>query len=206
MPKRMSCPACGAPLTIQNRFIKLVTCDFCSQVSLLVDKGLDPTGRTAKLVEFPSPLYIDATGTLFNRRFRVMGRLRYEYDAGFWDEWFLSFDSGKPGWLVEDEGEFKFYVKSTWTESLPPFEELSVGQTIKVAGRNVFITEKGRAVIAGGEGQLAFKILPGEPVAYVDGNSDGRLVSIEYTEDEIEVSVGHPVGEDDLTIDEESFI
>ncbi|NIS79624.1 MAG: hypothetical protein GTO14_05310 [Anaerolineales bacterium] len=77
MSKRMSCPACGAPLSIQNRFVKLVTCDFCNQVSLFHDKGLDPTGQTAKLVQLPSPLYIDATGTLSGQRFTVIGHLRY---------------------------------------------------------------------------------------------------------------------------------
>jgi predicted RNA-binding Zn-ribbon protein involved in translation (DUF1610 family) len=205
MAKQMSCPACGAPLTIESRFVKLVTCDFCGQVSLLRDTGLDPTGRTAKLATFPSPLYIDATGTLQGHRFRVMGRLRYRYDAGFWDEWFLTFDNGKPGWLTEDEGEFSFYVKSSFEGQLPSFEEVRVGGTLTVAGRRVFVTEKGHAEIAGGEGQLAFTLLPGEPVDYVDGTSDDRLVSIEYAEDEIEVSLGRAVDRDELVIDEEDY-
>jgi hypothetical protein len=205
MAKRMSCPACSAPLTIQHRFVKMVTCDFCGQVSLMHDAGLDPTGRTAKLAQLPSPLYVDATGQLVGRRFRVLGRLRYEYSSGMWDEWFLTFEDERPGWLVEDEGEYTFYVKETLTGTVPPFESLSVGDLVTIGGRQVFVTEVGEARIAGGEGQLAFTILPGEQVRYVDGSSGEDRVSVEYTEDEIELSVGHTVAREDLVLDEEGL-
>jgi hypothetical protein len=80
-----------------------------------------------------------------------------------------------------------------------------VGSTVQIAGRRVFVTEKGKALIAGGEGQLAFTILPGEEIGYVDGTSGGEHVSIEYAEDEIEVSVGSPVAREELVVDEEVF-
>jgi hypothetical protein len=28
-----------------------------------------------------------------------------------WDEWFLTFDDDRPGWLVEDEGDYTFFHK-----------------------------------------------------------------------------------------------
>ena len=205
MPQKLSCPSCHAPLNIKHRFVKMVTCDFCGQVSLLKDSGLDPTGQTAKLAMLPSPLYVDATGELQGKRFRIMGRLRYQYDAGLWDEWFLVLENDKPGWLVEDEGEYRFYVKQTLTSSVLDFDDVRVGSTLSIAGHKVFITEKGRARIAGGEGQLAFAIIPGERVNYVDGNSGDKLVSLEYTEDEIELSFGRAVAREDLKIDEEEF-
>jgi len=203
MLKKLNCPACGAPLRIDNRFVKLVTCEFCGQVSLLRDTGLDPTGRTAQLAEFPSPLYLDATGILQGKRFRVLGRLRYQYAAGFWDEWFLYFENDKPGWLVEDEGEFTFYNKTTFTGPIPPFETIQVGGTIQLNGRSVFITERGTAVIAGGEGQLAFQVLPGEQIHYFDGTCEGRMLTVEYADDEIEVLVGRAIERNSLIIDEE---
>jgi len=205
MLRKMSCPACHAPLSIKNRFVKMVTCDFCGQVSLLRERGLAPTGQTATLVNLPSPLYVDAGGTLWGRRFQVMGRLRYQYDGGWWDEWFLVLENDKPGWLVEDEGEYRFYVKQTLTSPVPAFEAIRVGSVLSIAGHQVFVTEKGRARIAGGEGQLAFAIVPGEQVDYVDGSSGDDVVSLEYTEDEIELSLGRAVAREDLIIDEEEF-
>jgi hypothetical protein len=183
----------------------MVTCDFCSQVMLLNDTGLDPTGQTAKLAELPSPLYVDATGQIRGRQFQVMGRLRYQYDSGLWDEWFLVFDDGRPGWLQEDEGEYILYHKETLTSAVPPFDDVAAGSVIRIANRDVFITEKGRARIAGGEGQLAFNILPGQEVRYLDGNSGEEQVSVEYTTNEIELSVGQAVPRDQLVVDEEEF-
>jgi len=203
--KSMSCPSCGAPLNISNRFVKMVTCDFCGQVMLLKESGLDPTGQVAKLAELPSPLYLDATGTIQGKQFKVLGRLRYQYDAGLWDEWFLTFEDDKPGWLVEDEGEYILYQKETLTSAVPSFEEIRVGSVISVAGRQMFVTEKGEANIAGGEGQLAFTILPGEEVRYVDGNSGEEQMSLEYTTDEIEFLVGRAIDPSELNVEEEEY-
>lgn len=203
--KKMSCPACGAPLSIKHRFVKMVTCDFCGQLSLMTDQGLDPTGRTAKLVQLPSLLYVDATGTLKGQRFRVMGRLRYQYDAGYWDEWFMTFEGDKPGWLVEDEGSYTFYVKRALTSPIPPFESIEVGATIPIANQRLFVTEKGRAKIVGGEGQLAFTVLPGEEVAYLNGSSGSNLVSVEFTEDEIDYLVGREIAHEEIVVDEEDY-
>lgn len=203
--KNLNCPSCGAPLDIKNRFVKMVTCDFCSQVLLVKDTGLDLTGRVAKLAQFPSPLYIDATGTLWGRAFQVVGRLRYQYDAGMWDEWFLTFADDKPGWLVEDEGEYIFYHKQTLTSPVPPFERVKVGSVAPMSGREVFITQKGQASIVGGEGQLAFTILPGETVNYLDGISGEDQISVEYTTDEIEFLTGRVVAPADLVIEEETY-
>jgi len=203
--KSLSCPSCGAPLNISNRFVKMVTCEFCDHVMLLKDDGLDPTGQVAKLAQLPSPLYLDATGTIQGKSFQVLGRLRYQYDAGMWDEWFISLEGEQPGWLVEDEGTYTLYHKATLTSPLPPFEEIRVGSVIKVADREMFVTEKGEANIVGGEGQLAFTILPGEEVKYVDGNSGQDQISIEYTTDEIEYLVGRPIEPSELVVEEEDY-
>lgn len=205
MIENLSCPSCMAPLDIKHRFVKLVTCDFCGHVSILRDNGLDPTGQTAELAQLPSLFYVDATGTINGRAFRVMGRLRYQYESGFWDEWFLTLENDRPGWLVEDEGEYTFYVKKSLSGAVPPYHEVAVGSTVTIDNRSVFVTEKGQATIAGGEGQLAFTILPGEQINYVDGTSDGDLVSVEYAEDEIEFSIGRSIARDAIQVDEEDY-
>ena len=203
--KDLSCPSCGAPLTIKNRFVKVVTCDFCQQVSTVTGSGLDPTGKKAALAQLPSPLYVDALGEIDGRPFQVVGRLRYKYDAGQWDEWFLTIEEEQPAWLVEDEGTYTLYFQESLEGSAPEFENVEVGNTLEIGAHQVFITEKGEANIAGGEGQLAFKIIPGETVRYVDGSSGDQAVSLEYTEDEIEFLVGRSIPREALVIQEEDF-
>ena len=199
----LNCPSCGAPLSVEHRFVQMVTCDFCEQISLLKRGSLELAGKVATLAQLPSSLYLDATGRLNGRSFRILGRLQYTYESGYWHEWFLVFDDGDGGWLQEDEGRFTLYQKETLTTPVPPFEQIRVGQQVPVSGYRVFVTEKGEAQIVGGEGQLAFSIVPGEQVNYVDGINDSDQISLEYTTDEVEFMVGQAVPREALVLDDD---
>lgn len=201
----LHCPSCGAPLAIQNRFVKMVACDFCAQVSLLKRGALERTGTVAMLADLPSILFLDAKGTLRDKPFHVLGRLQYGYDAGYWHEWFLAFEDGAQGWLQEDEGRFTLYHKVTLEGPAPRFDDIRVGESVRVSGQMFYVTEKGNAKILGGEGQLAFQILPGEVIQYVDGTSDGAQMSLEYAADEIELMKGYTVDRADLDIEEPDY-
>ena len=171
----------------------MVICTYCGQTCLVSVSGLDPTGKAATLADFPSMLAVGAKGTVRGEGFHVLGRLRYKYEDGFWDEWFVQLASGRFIWLQEDEGTFTSFAKETITAALPSFAEIRVGKPLSVNGREVFVVEKNEAMIAGGEGELRFSIQPGERVDYVDGTSDGKVISIEFTAEEINLSVGEAI-------------
>jgi DNA-directed RNA polymerase subunit RPC12/RpoP len=184
------CPACSAPLHIENRFTKTVVCPYCTQTSFVSTGGLQATGRDAQLAEFPSILAVGATGQISGSAFKVLGRVRYSYDDGFWDEWLVQRGLSDLLWLQEDEGEFTLFEKQAITTPVPPFEAIKVGANISVNNLSVFITEKNEAVVAGGEGELNFRFKTGEGLYYADGNCSGRVVSIEFSPDEIYLSTG----------------
>jgi len=62
------------------------------------------------------------------------------------------------------------------------------------------VKEKGNAEVAGAEGELSFYIEPGTKLTYMDGVSDGRKVSIEATENEIELFSGRPLLKRDIVV------
>ena len=196
-----NCPSCSAPLQIENRFSKVVICAYCGQTCNVTPDGLDPSGQKTDLADFESILAIGKTGTIKGEKFKVHGRLRYKYDEGFWDEWFVTLESGKKLWLQEDEGEFTAFEKETLTSPLPAFEEIRVGSMVSVNDKSAFVTEKSTAFIAGGVGELFFKIVPGMEVKCFDGNAGGQLLSVEFTPDEINLSVGHELSRADITVD-----
>ena len=204
MPEAHHCPSCGAPLAIRNRFVTVVTCEFCGGVSLYDGAHLDPTGRTAQAVQVPSPLYLDATGTVGGRPFRVLGRLVYEYDGGLWTEWFLEIEGAGRAWLVEDEGAFSLVQRRDDVEA-PPFESVRPGDTVRTGDLDVVVDEVGHATVVGAEGQLGAQILPGEAVRYVDGASGQDEVSFEYGETEVEVFVGRAVPREAVVVDDETY-
>ncbi len=198
----LTCPSCGASLPVETRFVKVVICEYCGQSSLLKNRSLDPTGEKVNLASVDSILKIGTTGTLRGEPFKVLGMLRYSYEDGFWDEWFLELQNGKKRWLQEDEGEFTSFGKESITSPIPPYKDINVGSSIQVNDLNVFITEKNRATISGGLGRLMFQISPGDKVEYVDGNASGKLLAIEFTPEEINLSIGESISLDEIELDE----
>ena len=197
------CPTCGAPLPVKNRFVRVVACDFCANVSVLVDDTLTASGCVAALTPMPSMFYLDARGTLKGRLFSAIGRLRYSYGDGQWDEWFLSFENGESGWLQEDAGVFTYFDRTAVTADAPPYRRARAGRTIQIGEQSMTVTEKGSAQIVGVQGQVGFPVVPGEPIMYVDGTAGDKKVSLEYAGYEVELSVGYLVSRDELTVQEE---
>lgn len=189
---QFKCESCGASLSPSHRFSKLVSCQYCGSTSIISYSGSDPTGQSAALVELPSILQVGTDVKIQNTLYRVLGQVRFKYEDGHWDEWLLTNESTKV-WLQEDDGLFTLFKKEAIRSALPSFEEVKVGSIITLNERQVFITEKERAVVAGASGQLLEALSPGERCDFFDGNWDGRTVSIERWRDELYLSVGSEV-------------
>lgn len=188
-----SCPACGAQLPVQNRFTDLVVCEFCGQTSYVRDKRLEPVEKTATLTDYQSRIRVRAQGEIQGRKFTVLGRARYAYEGGSWDEWFLEFADGSPGWLAEDEGEYILFERSDVTGEAPSWESVRPGTRASIGGVNVFVTEKWSGKVAGAEGQLSLSAPPGRGVQYLDGNAAGKAVAVIYADGRATISLGKPV-------------
>jgi hypothetical protein len=163
---------------------------------------LQQRGKAASLVDYPSRVQVGMTGTLRGRGFRVLGRVRYTYDSGFWEEWQITWDdSAPPDWLEEDEGNWLLYRKERVKSAIKPWAEVSVGNTLKVNDYDVFVTEKREGQMAGFQGQFS-SVLPLEgKFGYFTGAADDKIVSINYWEDEIELSIGEELNWNEVTID-----
>ena len=199
----MSCPACGGPVELSNRFVKMVVCPYCGNTLAVQPDGLDPTGKSAKLADYPTRFSIGATGALHGKPYRILGRVRFQDDESYWDEWYLELHDGEIAWLEEEEGEYTLSRKQPLTTQVPSFEEARVGSSIYINGQPFFVTERCRARVAGAEGQLFYRVSPGQPVQFVDGNLGGKVAAIEYGNDEIEYTVGEPISRADITVDGE---
>jgi hypothetical protein len=197
----LQCPSCGAPLPVEHRFVRMVACRYCDTVSELTDTGLDPTGKTARLAPLPTQFAVGQRGTLRGRAFTVLGRVRYAYDDGVWDEWYLAFDDGDAAWLEEDEGQYVLSRQERLRTPPPPFESARVGTQFEVNGHTFHVTERLRARIAGAEGQLFYRAAPGRPVAFVEGNIGGRIAYLEYGEDSVEFGVGEQLPRAEIRVE-----
>ncbi len=193
------CPSCGAPVEVKNRFSKVLVCSYCSTHLRISGDGFDPTGKHPKLAEYPSIFQVGSKGTILGKPFAAMGRIRYQYPGGHFDEWFLDYEGGQ-AWLTEDEGTYSLFTEVQEAIEFPDISAVRPGQNVVIGDKKVMVKEKGTAEVAGAEGELSFYIEPGTKVQYMDGVSEGRKVSIEATDTEIEMFVGRPLLSRDIAV------
>jgi len=197
------CPTCGAPVKLKNRFVKVAVCDYCGQTLVVQDDKLDPTGKTAKMTDYPTPFKIGRFGRLKGDEFEVIGMVRYEYDEGFWDEWCLNMGGDKLVWIEEDEGLFRSFERVRIKSAIQSWEEVYPGSTITINNIDIFITEKNSAKILGAVGNLTVKRVPGTTLKYLDGTGDEKQFTIEFYENSINLKAGEDLDRADFTFKED---
>lgn len=197
----INCPSCGASLPLRYHATKTITCRYCGQSSFLENKVPVPKGVKTTLADYGSIFAVGKTGKVQGQAFEVLGRLRFAYEDGFWDEWLLLI-GGREHWLQEDEGEFALYVKSALQHAPPAFDAVEVGKNIELNGKHTFVTEKNRSEILACEGELPFEVITGQKAAYIDGIAPGGLpVSLEYMPDETAFNTGKVVELEEISFE-----
>lgn len=200
MARSLSCPSCGGALEIESAFTTLVVCPYCGSSLYIHDTGVDITGKIAKLADYPSRFAIGANGKIKGRDFRTLGRIRYQYDQGFWDEWFVQFADQKIGWVVEDEGDLTLVFKSKLTVPVPPFDQIHVGAFMPLGNDRMFVSEKGHGQVQGAEGEVALSLPPGTAVQFVIGNAANKALRLFIDADSIVLQTGEPLEFNDVSV------
>jgi len=205
-PIAFNCPSCGAPHEIYNPGVIMKVCEYCRNAIYWDEEKIKLAGAQSILDEGFTRLYRGAAGTLFQRRFMVLGRIRYSFGRGFWDEWFLEFQNGKTEWLSEDNHELAI-EKQIERALNTPFTAFAPGKSFKLEGKTFVVEEAGEAECIGVEGDLPVVIQTGEKYPYVDASSpDGRYtLSIEYDEDPPTIFQGHWLKYVSVRLDEEAM-
>lgn len=200
MPQ-LQCETCSGPIKLENKYVKSVSCQFCGAAYAIDGSGLNARGQGIKLADYPSILHLEQNGKINGRGFRVLGRVRYGYDAGFWEEWQIEWDGDQPpAWLEEDEGYWTLYKRDDMTGKVPSFEQVRVGQTVTIDGMQVFITEKRTGKMVGMEGQFTTVMPVKGEFGYATGTADGKPFSITYWPDGVEIEVGTDLDDGDLVL------
>ncbi len=74
----------------------------------LEDDGVRLAGTQSTLADLPSLIQLKTPFSYDNTSYLPVGHIRYSYDHGFWDEWWLLDNSGEGKWMSVDEGDFAF--------------------------------------------------------------------------------------------------
>lgn len=177
--KTYNCPQCGDKLNIYFQYTKLVKCPSCSSSIFLEDESVKLIGQSAVLSPEPSLIQLQSIFKLQGKTFTALGKIRYSYGRGFWEEWFLKDTQNREFWLSIDEGDFVLEEKN---KRALPFKDFS---NFKVGSRHgkYLVTEKGEGVCMGFEGELPEEIKLNEKHQYIHlSEGGGNLVTLEFSE------------------------
>ena len=196
---KIACPSCGAAVTFQSTFSILAVCEHCNSTLVRHDINVQDIGKMATLQADGSPLQLGTRGEYQGVSFSVVGRIQMQFDQGIWNEWHLTFNDGRSGWLGEAQGTYAVSFLKETDSALPRFESLKVGNKVELRGKTYRVQNVESARCIAGQGELPFQVHSGydAPVADFLGEKNS-FATIDYSEDQPLVFVGEYVDFDDF--------
>ena len=204
MAVQANCPSCGGQVLFKTGSSVVVVCEFCHSVVARTDRGIEDVGKVAEVVETGSPLELGLRGVCRGVAFELTGHAQLEHAAGgTWDEWYAALADGRWGWLAEAQGRFylTFQIQVPDPRALPFPDQLQLGQPVTAIPTQtpLVVAEKGQARMLGAEGEIPYRLTPGETYYYADlSGQDGVFGTLDYGEHPPLVFVGRGVTLEEL--------
>jgi hypothetical protein len=144
-------------------------------------------GEAAVLPFDVSPVTIGMRGLADGIGFQVIGRVRWAWTDGAWNEWLMLFDDGGHGWLGEAMGQFMLLreapLKTARAKVLRDViggGEAVPGTTAEIGGVQMHVADARDVLCIAAEGELPFTAPPGWRVYSVDlKGPGGECVSLQ---------------------------
>ena len=151
---RAACPNCGAPVDFASAASAFAVCGFCRSTVVREGDALRKTGESAELFDDHSPLQLGAAGKAQGAAFTLVGRLQYRYQDGTWNEWHALFDTGRGGWLSEDNGRYVMAFEVPLQTAAPAAQALRAGTQQVVNGQAWSVGSVAVARLIAAQGEL----------------------------------------------------
>lgn len=99
-----NCPNCGALIGTGEPGLPVVVCDFCHSLLSKAGDALAKVGEAGRVPFDVSPIQIGTRLTVDGARGEIVGRERWAFERGFWNEWLLHLSGGQIRWVAEESG------------------------------------------------------------------------------------------------------
>lgn len=178
----INCPQCGNQLPLSFRYSRLTVCTHCDSTLFLEGDDIKLAGKQAVLSDIPSLLKLGSPFQYQKTAFTPVGKVRYRYDLGFWEEWWAVDNSGHGFWISVDEGDFAFEKPLDIEASkLPTPDQVQLGNRVHLYDIDWQVTETGEGICEGYAGELPEIIQVNEPIPYAHlSDTQGQLLTLEY--------------------------
>lgn len=175
----VNCPNCGAPVRFRSPALPVVVCPYCQSLVTRIGDEIRAVGKAAVLPFDVSPIRIGTTGRDGDRAFEVIGRVRWGWSDGSWNEWLLLFTDGSHAWLGEAMGLYMLLAErppasgDAGVSRIAAGGEAILGTRMTIDGQMLAVSDIREASCIAAEGELPFRAPPGWTVYSVDLRGEG---------------------------------
>lgn len=184
---KVNCPNCGAEVVFRSAALPARVCDYCRTMLVRSGESVAAVGKAAELPFDVSPIQIGTSGRFEDHAFTVIGRVRWGWTDGSWNEWLLLFDDGSNAWLGEAMGSYMLLrerqleaLQSQAIRTLAEGGEVPIGTEAQIDGEVMTVSDARQARCIAAEGELPFTAPSGWTIFSVDFRSpSGRCASLQ---------------------------
>lgn len=183
---KLNCPSCGSEVPLRGAAMPYAVCSYCQTLILRDGEDLRAIGKTAVLPFDVSPIQLGTTVEADGLRFTAVGRVRWGWSDGSWNEWLLQGGDGQDRWLGEAMGMFMLLKELPAVLDAPLAAQFAAGGALdrgaelQAAGRTFRSADIKEAQCLGGEGDLPFPTPPDWSMTSIDFRSqDGAALNLQ---------------------------
>jgi hypothetical protein len=196
-----NCPGCGAPLRFAWSSAVQTACPYCHAVVVRTDVDLTKVGELADLPPDASPIQIGTAGVFEDHGFDVVGRIRYEWEQGSWNEWHLAFHDGRSGWLADAQLIYEVSFEAPGEAPQIEAAALEPDQRFRFGDGEYALTTITQAHFAGFEGELPFTTASHKDMTFADLRcEDTRFATLDFSGPKPVLYLGREVEYDTLKL------
>lgn len=148
MQPEANCPQCGAPTGTGQPGLPVVTCSHCNALISKAGDELSAVGDAGQIPFDVSPIQIGTRLSVKDKRGEIVGRERWSWDRGFWNEWLLQFPDGSSNWVAEEAGQFMIMEEMEPTptnieqlQAISMEGRASMGKRVRIGRTNFVVSD-----------------------------------------------------------------
>ncbi len=176
------CPNCGSPLGAKIAFARMLDCDSCGTTIVRDGEALRAAGERGVMLDAPSLMAVGQTVMIGSKQYTPSGHIRFDYGAGWWDEFWCPLSVAGPEgiWISVDEGEYAVERKVPRRAAPDVPKNLTLGTQVEFDRETYMLSETDEATCIAFRGALPEVVALGEQHYYANFTSpSGGLLSLE---------------------------
>jgi hypothetical protein len=174
----MQCPSCGRPIEFEEKYTKLLSCKYCNSILEFWESELSKIWEQSEFIDFPSLFEVGKNIEYKWKNISVKGQVRYEYDWGFFDKFFVTVD-GKQMYIREDDGTVIFSEDGIFQDWELTLIDKVPGTTLNLWWKELFIQEVWIFKLISLKWSVMNKLIPWREYEYLDWVYNQKMYFLE---------------------------